>query len=76
MGYLCVQSTYSDNEFRSTVSAYEGFGGGYFFGGLPGGLVCGATPAWELVLGAREEGDMGVSVSRIKRGEVGEFLIG
>jgi hypothetical protein len=54
----------------------KAMGRGDLFGGLPGGLVCGMTPAWELVLGAREEGDMGVSVSRIKRGEVGEFLIG
>jgi hypothetical protein len=53
----------------------KGVGGEDLFGGLPGGLVCGVTPALELVLGAREEGDMGVSVSRIKR-EVENSLIG
>lgn len=45
-------------------------------GGLSGGLVCGVAPAWELVLGARDEGDIDVKVSRTrKRGRWGFDLI-
>ena len=73
-GYLCVQSTDSDNEFGSNINTRQGCEGEDLLGGLPGGLVCGVTPAWELVLGAREEGDMGVSVSRIKGGKRGRSL--